>query len=466
MTRRVPCPPAPGPLEDFAAHFDDLFNNAAQRRNFRDYLAGLLLPRDRNKTLTALAGAEPIVAAQEAPVQRLQFFLSESVWDAEAVNARRLEVLWADAALAPHEGGVLVIDETGDRKDGTKTAHVAHQYLGSVGKIANGIVSVTSLWADERVHYPLHVAPYEPAARLPQGKKDPALRTKPQLAVDLVDRALDLGVPFRAVVADSVYGESAAFEGELWGAGLPYVLAVRPSRGSWGPADGPHSPPDAAREVPWTSPEEPGGWTKVERRFRDGHTEMWWAADLELAGYGPGGYTRLVAATTDPATLPAANTWYVVTNLPHPQIAPAAESSLAPADLAEVVRLYGLRQWVEQGYRQVKGALGWADFQVRADHAIRRHWHLVCCAFSFCWWAYLRRYETMIVADVLDAAGALATAGGKRRRQRGGDDRAADTVVAGGTPARAELVGPVDHALALLARLVDRAPSAGTASAA
>ena len=51
---------------------------------------------------------------------------------------------------------MLVIDETGDRKDGTKTAHVAHQYLGSVGRIANGIVSVTSLWADEDVDYPLH----------------------------------------------------------------------------------------------------------------------------------------------------------------------------------------------------------------------------------------------------------------------------------------------------------------------
>jgi hypothetical protein len=112
------------------------------------------------------------------------------------LNARRLDLTWADAEIAPHEGGVLVIDETGDRKDGTKTAHVAHQYLGSVGKIANGIVSVTSLWADERAHYPLHVVPYTPAARLPQGKKDPALRTKPQLAVDLVERALDLGVPF------------------------------------------------------------------------------------------------------------------------------------------------------------------------------------------------------------------------------------------------------------------------------
>ena len=200
MTRRIDCPPAPGPLEEYAARFDDLFTHAAQRRGFRDYLAGLLLPRDRNKTVTALAGAEPLVEAQEASVQRLQSFLSESVWDAEAVNARRLELAWADVEIAPHKGGVLVIDETGDRKDGAKTAHVAHQYLGSVGQIANGIVSVTSLWADERAHYPLHVVPYTPAARLPLGKKDPALCTKPQLAAGLVSRAQDLGVPFRAVV--------------------------------------------------------------------------------------------------------------------------------------------------------------------------------------------------------------------------------------------------------------------------
>jgi hypothetical protein len=359
---------------------------------------------------------------------------------------------------------VLVIDETGDRKDGTKTAHVAHQYLGSVGKIANGIVSVTSLWADERAHYPLHVVPYTPAARLPQGKKDPALRTKPRLAVALVERALDRGVPFRAVVADSIYGESAAFEGELWGAGLPFVLALRPSHGTWGPEDAAHTPEDAAREVPWTSTEEPGGWTAVERRFRDGHTETWWAADLELAGYGPRGYTRLVAATTDPATLPAASTWYVVTNLPHPQVAPATESALAPADLAEIVRLYGLRQWVEQGYRQMKGALGWADFQVRSDRAIRRHWHLVCCAFSFCWWASLRRQATIVADQALDTAPAapVGPAGGKRKR-RGGTPHAG---VAGGAAAGTGLVGPVDHALALLARLVERAPTARLAGAA
>jgi SRSO17 transposase len=63
-------------------------------------------------------------------------------------------LLLADPPTEPHDGGVLVIDETGDRKHGTKTAHVGRQCLGSRGKIEYGIVAVSSLWADERVYYP------------------------------------------------------------------------------------------------------------------------------------------------------------------------------------------------------------------------------------------------------------------------------------------------------------------------
>ena len=81
MTRRRPCPAAPGPLEGYAAWFDDLVALLAQRRGFPESVAGLLAPRDRNKTLTALAGAEPVAGAGHRAVQRLQFFLSESRWD-------------------------------------------------------------------------------------------------------------------------------------------------------------------------------------------------------------------------------------------------------------------------------------------------------------------------------------------------------------------------------------------------
>ena len=77
--------------------------------------------------MTALAGAEPVAGAGHRSVQRLQFFLSESRWDPDRVNARRLQLLLADPATAPHEAGVLVIDDSGDRKDGSKTAHVGHQ---------------------------------------------------------------------------------------------------------------------------------------------------------------------------------------------------------------------------------------------------------------------------------------------------------------------------------------------------
>ena len=232
----------PLPLDQYAQAFDDLFHTHIQRRRFREYLAGLLLPRDRNKTLTALVGAEPITQAQTAPVQQLQFFLSEADWDAEAVTTRRIERLRDDPLTAPHAEGALVIDETGVRKDGTHTAHVGYQYLGTIGKTANGLVAVTSLWADQRVSYLLHVRPSTPAARLAGGKQHPAFRTKPQLALELVHAARAAGIPFRAVVADSRYGEHPEFKRTLWRADVPDVLAVKPSQIVWTPPPEPESP--------------------------------------------------------------------------------------------------------------------------------------------------------------------------------------------------------------------------------
>src|ERR671938_1007911 len=193
MTARQPCPTAPGPLEAFAVQFDPLFGSLGQRRSFRGYLSGLLAPRDRNKTLTALAGAEPVVQAQRPGVQRLQYFLSEADWSAEALNARRLALLQGEAATAAHRGGALVLDDTGDRKDGTATAHVGRQYLGSVGEIANAIVAVATLRTEGRVHYPLQVEPYTLAARFAAGAKDPRFRTKPQIALELIEQARTAG---------------------------------------------------------------------------------------------------------------------------------------------------------------------------------------------------------------------------------------------------------------------------------
>lgn len=157
--------------------------------------------------LTALAGAEPLVQAQAAPVQQLQLFLSECCREADLITMRTLQLLGDDPLTASDADGVLVIDDTGDRKDGYATDHVARQYLGSVGKVDNGIVAVTTLWANGQRYYPLHVAPYTPESRLANGKKDPAFRSKPQIALALVERALAAGIAFRAIVADCFYGD-------------------------------------------------------------------------------------------------------------------------------------------------------------------------------------------------------------------------------------------------------------------
>ena len=388
MTRPQSCPPAPGPLEGYAARFDDLFTHVAQRRGFREYMGWLLAPRDRNKTLTALAGAEPVTGAQHPAVQRLQFFLSGSRWDPEQVNARRLELLLSGPATAPHGGGVLVIDDSGDCKDGTKTAHVGHQWLGRYGKTDSGVVTVTTVWADEGLYYPVHALPYAPARHLAKGKNDPAFRTKLAIAADLAVRARDAGFAFRAVCADSAYGDQDGFRGELAQAGLPFVMALKPRRGTWAYGPDAHTPVDAARALAWDGPDDPGDWTPVTRTFRDGHTQTWWAADATLGWWGPDGFTRLVAATADPATLPDKATWYLATNLPRPGGTREAGSPHPAADLAEIVRIYGIRHWTGQSYKQVKDQLGWADFQVRSDTAIRRHQALVNCAFSFCWDAW------------------------------------------------------------------------------
>jgi len=182
MTRRLPVRPAPGPLEDYAARFDDLFGARAQREGFRRYLEGLLLPAQRNKTLTALANTEPVAGAQRKEAQSLQWFLSESGWDPREVNERRLELSFEELTIAPSENGVLVIDEHGDRKWGKRTAHVGRQWLANIGKTDSGVVSVTSLWADEGVYWPMDFEPYTPSHHFEGGKNDPGFRTKLKIA--------------------------------------------------------------------------------------------------------------------------------------------------------------------------------------------------------------------------------------------------------------------------------------------
>ena len=458
MSARTPASPAPGPLEDYVQQFDELFAKRSQREACRRYLEGLLLPMERNKTLTGLANTEPVVGAQHAAAQKLQWFLSESTWDPAKMNTRRLQLLRQTPHTTPTRQGVLAIDETGDRKWGTKTAHVGRQYLGSIGKIDNGVVSVHSLWADERMYYPLEVEPYTPAHWFEKGRQNAAFRTKPEIALELVESAVQNELPFRAVVADSAYGDHLGFVEGLEQLGLGYVLALKPSHSWWHKTGEVGSVEEAVQRYPW-SPEAPGTWQKIDRRFRDGHQETWWALEAAAGPYGPEKGQRLVVVSTDPEHLPELTTWYLLTNLPLPGSPQADKRPLPPADLAEVVRLYGLRIWVEQSYKQVKQSLGWAQYQVRADLAIRRHWQLICCAFSFCWWA-ADNSEGLALNPALHPASETEEDEKKKVSWPILPD------LADGAPPSPGLAGTLDHAAAILAGVVCQAPASPIAGSA
>src|SRR5437588_2789149 len=466
MSKRKETKTIPEPLEEYVRPFDSLFEKWNQRESFRRYLEGLLLPTERNKTRPGLANTEPCVGAQEKQAQFLSWFLSESDWDERKVQKQRLQMLLEDPLTAPTCHGVLVIDEHGDRKAGTHIAHVGRKYLGNLGKVDNGVVSVTSLWANAGVYYPVDFEPYTPAHHFEKGEKDPGFRTKLKIALQLVSRAMQVGIPFRAVVADSFYGEDFSLRQELRALKKAYVLALKPSHNWWHAEGTLGSLQEVAQAAGWKSADQPGQWVKVERTFRDGSKQTWWALEVQAGPYGPERTERAVIATTDPVTLPDISTWYLVTNLPTPGSLAAKQSILEAASLEEVIRLYGLRMWIEQSYKQVRETLGWADYQVRSDRAMRRHWQLVCCAFSFCWYHHSHSPIDQIqlpesgwcqTTSQQEQAPEIFSGGGeKNERLRG---RSTPSLLAK-SPAKGEsLVGTMGHAAALLASLVRTAPS-------
>ena len=447
-TPRKAIPPTTEAIDHFCNHFDDLFGRAEERVAFRQYLIGLLLPREHNKTIVELAAIVP--GAQR---QALHHFMHDAPWDAESVNERRLAQWCARADLAPHAGGVLILDETGDPKRGHAITLAAPQYLGKLGHVANGVVAVTSHWADGTRHVPVGVKPYRPAGRLRQGKNDPAFHTKPDLGWQLVEEARAAQIPFRLVVADGVSGESVHLTSRLFTARIPYIMGIRPSHGTWQFVEDETHPPaftpaEAAARLPLTA------WQRTVRLDSHGQELVRYIAELELGtAYGPTRPERLVVATLDPTKLKPESTWFLITALP-----------LAEVSAEEVYEVYRLRDWIEHFYKPVKHELGWADYQMRPEWAIVRHWQLVLLAYTFSLLVGALPAPPPQAALPPDApAGASPVAapldGAAGEKKGPATQRSAGHLARDVTPGPL-LALPVGTAASLLATLVEQRPSA------
>lgn len=378
----------PDPLEEYCRQLDHVFSRPTQNIAFRSYVSGLLLGTERHKTATGLANTEPGKTGSHHPAaQRLQWFLSESSWEPEKLHDARLALMRTLPSTAPQSGAVLVIDETGDRKYGTHTAHVGRQYLGSLGKVDLGIVTVHVLYDTPQAYFPLKLLPYTPASHFDGQTNDPGFKTKPQLAIDLIE-AVRQDWPYRAVVADSFYGGNKVFRQHLIRNLIPFVLTLPSSYTWWHHEDQPGGVEELALRA------APEAWHPLLRTYADGHQEPRWVAELQGGPFGPQKSLRLVVVTPDPLDLAQEHTEYLISNLRvNDQDVTVWHTPTLPATPTELALLYARRPRIEQAYREVKQHLGWTHCQARSDVALRRHWSLICAAFCFLYWTPNQLHE-------------------------------------------------------------------------
>lgn len=326
-------------VDEYCEYYRALFAEVRSFEAFKHLHVGMISEAKR-KSLPSIAKVTGLPNAQS-----LQQFLVHSPWRVEHLRQRRIALILS--ALAGREL-ILVIDETGDRKKGHATDYVKRQYIGNLGKVENGIVSVDAYGVIDNITFPLTFVVYKPKARLKAGE---CHQTKPQIASSMVQSLCDLGFKFKLVLADSAYGESgSSFVQTLERLELPYVLAIRSNH---------------AVLLPKEQRVRTNRWREYLRTFSDGSREMRFIREIV---YGKRHSKRYWQLTTDTAALPSASTWMVMT---------AVES----ISYQQVGDLYGLRNWVEYGFKQCKNELGWADFRVTDYAPIEKWWELVMSAY-------------------------------------------------------------------------------------
>jgi SRSO17 transposase len=222
-------------LERYFQRIGDVLGEESRRGSFALYAMGLLGDAERKSVEPLAARACPDPRRVDAMHQRLLHFAVDSKWSDRDV--RRAAAQYALEAMTSREPvEVWIVDDTGFLKQGKHSVGVQRQYTGSAGKVANCQIGVSLSVATRTEHLPLDFELYLPEcwandearrreARIPA---DVAFKTKPQLALQMIERAVQDGVPPGLVLADTAYGTSSQFRARLRSLGLHYAVAVAP----------------------------------------------------------------------------------------------------------------------------------------------------------------------------------------------------------------------------------------------
>jgi SRSO17 transposase len=349
-------------LEPLHIHFARSEGPAALER----YLTGLLTEQP-NKNCDTIAQVVPGTSEQ-----RLQGLLTEMVWDEDDLNRQRVRRMLS----LPTEGNaVLIFDDTGFAKQGKCSVGVQRQYSGTLGKRGNCQISVNCHYAEKTVAWPVAMRLYLPQpwaddpvrrtkAHVPT---EVTFRTKPAIALALLDQARDLGIPHACVTADADYGDNPNFLDGLDIRKERHVVAVRCD---FAVAVERGAAPQRADAV--VAAQGKRLWRTIH--WREG-SKGWLGGRFvavrcwRVRADG----TRRIGRLIGEDSTDEKRRYYWSNFGPH-------------MALEKMVEYAHRRHWVEQYHEEAKGLLGWDQYQGRLWSGFHRHAVSVMLAYSFLVW--------------------------------------------------------------------------------
>jgi SRSO17 transposase len=354
-------------LDALFARVAGRFGRVEPRRQARAYVTGLLAPVERKN------GWQLAEAAGDASPDRMQRLLGSARWDPRKV---RVDLRAYVVENLGHRDGVLIVDETGFIKKGTKSAGVQRQYSGTAGRVENCQLGVFLAYAsplgraliDAELYLPKSWLAGRPRCAEAGIPDDIEFATKPVLARQMLAKALDAGMPVSWATADEAYGMDYKFRHFLEQRHVNYVVAVPKSQ-------------VVARGLA-------GGDTRADSLVAGAPPEAWKRLSCGDGSKGPRLYDWALA-TVHFETEPGYQRWLLARRALTPNAKDELELAYylchgpAGTTIDELIRVAGARWAIEECFQTAKNEVGLDQYQVRRYDAWHRHITLAMLAHAY-----------------------------------------------------------------------------------
>lgn len=338
-------------LDKVGQRIGSRFSRSEPRRRAVGYMAGLLSTTERKN------GWQLAEHLGDPSPDGVQHLLARADWDADAV---RDDLMRYVAEHLGHADGVLVVDETGFLKKGTKSAGVGRQYSGTAGRIENCQIGVFLGYVsrrgrallDRELYLPKHWAEDEKRRRAAGVPLNIRFATKLVLARHMVERALATGLPASWVTADAVYGSDYGFRRALENQGLGYVVGARTNH---------------TVRIGWRQ-------SRVKALVADFPDSAWRRLSCGEGSKGPRWYDWAVCSTNSPDSKTYARWLLIRRSLSDPkELAYFVCGGPPGTSLQQLVRVAGCRWGIEECFELAKGDCGLDEYEVRSWIGWYRH---------------------------------------------------------------------------------------------